>query len=431
MSKDVHADKNQAYGLSGAGDDRYLGGMDSDPRLLGWMQGFPPSPDKRITFERDQFLDFPQIRWTLSHLRELGATVNVRRGNKAASHFERYDRAHEINELKFDDLNGRTTRFEDALYDTYTDGIVVLHRGRIIYERYFGASEPSLAHALYSVTKVYVGTLASDLIYRGILNESKLVPHYVPELRGTAWEDATIRQVMDMQVGVGYTEDYADPTSGVRTYMLACGMRPRPAHSDVPTNFYDYLRALRKEGMHGDAFAYKTVNSDVIAWAMAKVTGFNLADYLHQQLWSRLGCEEDGYMLIDSVGTPMAGGGLSATLRDMARFGELIRREGDWHGSQLIPASIIDEIRRGDDPAKFAKTGSDLLRGYSYRAMWYVSHNELGAFEGKGMHGQRLYIAPEAEMVVARFASHPVGSSVGNDPISVPQFLALGRMLQE
>lgn len=428
MVKDVSAGRSS----SDIPDDlKYLNAVESDPRLLGWMRGLPPSPDKRITFESDRFLDFPQIRWALSHMRELAPTVNVRRGSTPASRFERDDRTHEIDGLKFDDLNGRTMRFDDALYATYTDGIVVLHRGSMIYERYFGALEAHLPHALHSVTKAYVGTLAADLVCKGILDESKKIPHYLPELRGTAWEDATLRQVMDMQIGVGYTEDYENPSSGVRAYMRACGMRPRSSCSGLPDTLYDYLRTLRKEGEHGDAFAYKTVSTEVMAWAMAKVTDVNFADYLQDRLWSRLGCEEDGYMLVDPVGTPMAGGGLSATLRDMARFGELIRREGDWHGTQLIPASVVNEIRRGGDPAKFAKTGSELLRGYSYRANWYVSHNDIGALEAKGMNGQRLYIAPEAEMVVARFASHPVGSSAGNDPISLPQLLALGRLLRE
>jgi hypothetical protein len=107
-----------------------------------------------------------------------------------------------------------------------------------------------------------------------------------------------------------------------------------------------------------------------------------------------------------------------------------MRREGAWNGRQLVPASVVHDIRGGDSPAKFAKAGYTLLPGYSYRSMWWVSHNELDAFEGRGIHGQRLYVAPKAEMVVARFASHPVASSAANDPITLPQLLALGRMLR-
>jgi CubicO group peptidase (beta-lactamase class C family) len=185
-----------------------------------------------------------------------------------------------------------------------------------------------------------------------------------------------------------------------------------------------------KQGPHGEAFAYKTVNTEVMAWVMARVTGRPFAQLLHERLWAPLGCEEDGSILVDPAGMPMAGGGLSASLRDLARFGQLMLQGGQWQGKQLIPASVVEEVRRGDDPAKFAKAGYTLLPGYSYRNMWWVSQNELDAFEGRGIHGQRLYVAPKAQMVVARFASHPVASSASNDPVILPQLLALGRLLR-
>ena len=168
-----------------------------------------------------------------------------------------------------------------------------------------------------------------------------------------------------------------------------------------------------------------------MAWIMARVTGVPLAQMLSDRLWSPLGCEQDGYLSVDPIGVPMGGGGLSASLRDLARFGELMRREGDWKGRQLVPAAVVADILRGSDPAKFEKAGYTLLTGYSYRNMWWVSHNEFGAFEDRGIHGQRLYVAPQADMVVARFASHPVASSAANDPITLPALLALGRMLRD
>ncbi|WOH57664.1 serine hydrolase [Bradyrhizobium sp. BWC-3-1] len=406
---------------------RYLDGRASDPRDLGWMRGAPPPADKCITFEGGTFLNFPQIRWSLSHRRELAASVNVWRGRGGPSPFDRSDKAANIDALTFDDMSGRTRRFDEALFDTYCDGIVVLHRGRIVYERYFGALEPHLAHACFSVTKSYAGTLTAAFVHEGVLDDGKVIPHYLPELRGTAWDNATLRQVMDMQTGLAYTEIYDDERSGVRAYSRACGGRPRPVGYDGPQTLCDYLRTVKKEGAHGEEFAYKTVNTDVMAWVMARVTGRSFAQLLQERLWAPLGCEEDAYVLVDAVGMPLVGGGLNASLRDLARFGELMRCEGEWNGKQLIPRSVAHEVRKGDDPAKFHYAW---LPGYSYRNMWWVSHNELDAFEAKGIHGQRLYVAPKAEMVVARFASHPVASSVANDPITLPQMLALGRMLR-
>ncbi|MGY3033978.1 CubicO group peptidase (beta-lactamase class C family) [Bradyrhizobium sp. USDA 4354] len=403
---------------------RYLDARASDPRELGWMRGAPPTDDKRITFESGRYLDFPQIRWSLSHMRELAATTNVWRGRGAPSSLERSERAAEIDALTFTDMNGLTRCFEEALYDTYADGIVVLHRGRIVYERYFGALEPHLPHACFSVTKSYAGTLTAAFVEEGVLDDKKAIPYYLPELRGTAWEDATLRQVMDMQVGLAHTEDYIDVNSGVHAYARATSWRP--AGYDGPQTLCDYLRTVRKEGAHGEVFAYKTINTEVMAWVMARVTGSSFAQLLEERLWAPLGCEEDAYIRVDSVGMPTAGGGLYASLRDLARFGELMRREGDWGGTQLIPASVVHDVQNNDHPIKFPYMGLNC----SYRSQWWVTHNELGAFEARGMHGQRLYVAPKAEMVIARFASHPMGSSAGNDPITMPQLMALGRMLR-
>ena len=409
---------------------QYPDGRASDPRELGWMRGAPPPAEKRITFEGDTFFDFPQIRWSLSHMRELAATANVWRGPHPPSILERGEKTSDIDALAFTDMNGRARRFDEALFDTYTDGIVVLHRGRIVYERYLGALEAHLPHSCFSITKSYAATLTAAFVHERVLDDSRTIPHYLPELRGTAWDDATLRQVMDMQTGLAYTEIYADPTSSIWEYARSSGLRPRPAGYQGATTCCDYLRKVTKQGPHGEAFAYKTVNTEVMAWVMARATGRSFAQLLHERLWEPLGCEEDAYVVVDPAGMPMAGGGLSASLRDMARFGELMRRDGDWKGKQVLRSSVVDEVRKGDDPAKFAKAGYALLPGYSYRNMWWVTHNELDAFEARGIHGQRIYVAPKAEMVVARFASHPIAASSANDPVTLPQMLALGQLLR-
>jgi hypothetical protein len=205
-------------------------------------------------------------------------------------------------------------------------------------------------------------------------------------------------------------------------------LRPRPTDYVGPTNYYDYLKTLTKEGVHGEAFAYKTVNTEVMCWVMARVTGSPFAELLSQRLWSALGCNEDGYVVVDSIGVAMGGGGLNATLRDLARFGELMRCEGAWEGRQIIPAAVVADIRRGEDPKKFAKAGYTLLPDYSYRSMWWVSAPHDGYIEGRGIHGQRLYIAPRHDLVIARFASHPIATSAANDPITLPAFAAMGRL---
>ena len=406
---------------------RFLDGQASDPEVLGLMRGAPPPSDRRIRFEDDRFLSFPQIRWSLSHMRELLPTANVARGSARPSDLGEVSPGADaaIDALSFTDLNGRPRRWGEALPDTYCDGILVLHRGRRVYERYFGALRPERPHCCFSITKSYAATLAAALILEGVLAEQHRVPFYLPEMAGTAYADVRLRELLDMQVGVAYSELYSDPAAGVWDYARAGGLRARPAGYEGPSNFYEFLLTLRKEGEHGREFAYKTVNTELLCWIMKRVTGVSFADLLSARVWSQIGCEQDGYLSVDSVGVEMGGAGLNASLRDLARFGELMRCDGSCNGRQVLPAQVVADIRRGSDPGKFAKAGYALLPGYSYRDMWWVSHNPYGAFEARGIHGQRLYVAPRAELVIARFASHPIASSAANDPITISAFLAL------
>lgn len=132
---------------------------------------------------------------------------------------------------------------------------------------------------------------------------------------------------------------------------------------------------------------------------------------------------------MDSIGTPFAGGGLNTGLRDMARFGEMIRNNGQYLGEQIVPKAVVDDIRAGGDKAAFAKAGYDLLKGGSYRDMWWVTHNADGAFMARGVYGQRTYIDPKAEMVIVRYSSNPIAGNAANDPVTIPAFEALAKHL--
>ena len=125
----------------------------------------------------------------------------------------------------------------------------------------------------------------------------------------------------------------------------------------------------------------------------------------------------------------LAAGGLSCRLRDLARFGEMIRLDGRLNGRQIVPAAVVADIRKGGSKAAFAGAGYKTLPGASYHNQWWVLHDEHGAFAARGIHGQGIYVDPKAEMVIARFASSPVAGNVGLDPTTLPAYRALARHL--
>jgi CubicO group peptidase (beta-lactamase class C family) len=318
-----------------------------------------------------------------------------------------------------------------SLGANYTDSIVVLHKGSVVYERYFGVSKPQGQHIAMSVTKSFFGTIGAMLVADGTLDDKAPVSKYVPELKDTGLGDATVRQLLDMTTGIQYSENYADPKAEVWAHVRAGNVLPRPPGYDGPKTFYEFLLSIKKEGEHGKDFAYKTVNTDALGWVIRRATGKSIGENLQERIWGKLGAEQDAYFTVDSVGNEFAGGGMNAGLRDMARFGEMMRMDGKFNGQQIVPKSVVADIQKGGDKAQFAKAGYKMLPDWSYRNMWWVSHNEHGAYAARGVHGQTIYIDPKAEMVIARFASHPVAANAALDPTSLPAYHAVAKYLMK
>ena len=281
-----------------------------------------------------------------------------------------------------------------------------------------------------SLTKSFNGTLASILVAEGKLDETKLVPFYVPELKNSAYADATVREVMDMTTALKYSEDYADPKADIWQFSAAGNPLPKPEGYKGPEGYYEYLETVKKQGEHGEAFGYKTVNADALGWIISKATGKSVNELLSERIWSKIGMEQDAYYQVDGKGIAFTGGGFNAGLRDLGRFGELLRNHGKFNGEQLFPAQAIKDIEKGGSKKAFEKSGHPKLKGWSYRNMWWIPENKDGAYSARGVHGQTIYIDPASEMVIVRFASHPIAGNAANDATSLPAYQAVADYLK-
>lgn len=401
----------------------------SDAKVMGWMQGFPPPAAKVIRFTDPDYFAFPKLRWTVCHFRELMPTVGVGNGSEGVRELPLQMDA-SLDAVKFTPLGtGSSMTWNDAFDANYTDGVIVLHHGRVVYERYSGCLGPDTLHGAMSVTKSLTGLLGETLVAEGVLNENAKVGDLVPDLQRSAFGDATLRQVMNMTTALAYSEDYADPKAEVWTYANAGSPLPKPEGYTGPRSYFDFLQTVQKKGEHGDAFGYKTINSDTLGWVIARVTGKSVAEQLSERIWSRMGAQREAFYTVDSIGTPFAGGGFNATLRDMARLGQMLLDGGRVGSEQIVPPAAIARIRAGGDPVTFAKAGYALLPGWSYGGMWWVSHDDHGAYAARGVHGQTIWIDPKADMVIVRFASNPVAANAASDPTSLPAYRAVANHL--
>ncbi len=401
---------------------------------MGWMQGFPPPPDKLITQPDSNYFSFPKLRWSVCHLREFLPTEEISRGLGAPvslpypSAAEFADLAREIDALTFMPMNGtEEITWEDSLYANYTDGMLILHKGEVVYERYFGCLEEDGKHAIMSMTKSITGLLGEILVQEGVLDDTLLVRDVIPEIGDSAFASATVREVMDMTTGVQYSEDYSDPNADIWLYSAAASPLPKPADYEGPNGYWEYLQQVAPDGDHGDAFHYKTINSDMLGWIISRVTGKAVTDLASERLWARMGAEQDAYQTVDGKGVPFAGGGVTAGLRDLGRLGQLMLNKGEINGDRLFPAQVAEVIAEGGDPSKFS--GFPTIPNGSYTCQWWVFHNEHGAFAARGVHGQTIYVDPTANMVLVRLASFPRAQNGFIDPTSLPAYQAVAEYL--
>lgn len=409
--------------------NKILDAHSSDPAVMGWMEGLPPPPDKRLAWSRADHMRFPTHRHAFSHMREFLPTTRVSRGSGPVWELPTALRD-DLDAVRFQALDdGRELTWEAALSVNFTDAVMVLHRGTIVYERYLGVTRRDTPHIAFSVTKSFVGTLAEMLVAEGRLDPAAPVASLIPELVSSGFADATLGQVMDMTTAIDFSEEYTDPNSGIGAMSNALGLTPRAPGYAGPTDVYAFLPTIRKNGEHGARFTYRTCNTEVLGWIVARTEGKRIDRVLAERIWIPLGMEQDADFLIDSTTMPFAGGGLNPVLRDMARFGEAMRCDGAGNGGQVIAREVVETIKAGGSKTEFAPAGYQWLQGGSYKRQWWIMSGNHGAFSARGIHGQAIYVDPAAEMVIARFGSHPVAANVAIDPTSLPAYRALAEHL--
>ncbi len=348
------------------------------------------NPAGRVTLANWQ--DPPFNRWAFQHVRELIPTARISRA-ESPRQLPRDER--DIASLPYRS-GGRELTIGQMLAGSYTDGFLVLHRGRIVAEHYFNGLTPETPHLLMSVSKSVTSMVAGVLAGRGVLDVSAPVADIVPELASTSFAGATVQHLLDMRAGTRFNEDYDDLEADVRTYEQVYLWRPRDPGADLPGDALAYFATLRNDGPHGGPFRYRSILTDVLAWVIERAAGDRLHRLIARELWQPMGAEFDAEITVDSRGNPMADGGICATLRDLARFGQLFLRHGRAEHGEIVPAAWIDDTIRGapDGPAAF--TGGDNPPGYPpgahYRNCWWVRDPGVPFCHASGINGQNVFI---------------------------------------
>lgn len=294
--------------------------------------------------------------------------------------------------------DGQSYTPDQFLDRTYTDALLVMKDGRIVYENYRNNSDERTRFIGWSMTKSLVSILIGLALDEGkIASLDDPIESYLPELKGGGYEGVTIRQILQMRSGVDYEEryDFANPGIAASNHINALVKNV--------SRFADPARTIERTHAPGEVFAYKTLDTAVLGWLLERATGTTVSAYMAQHLWEPLGAERDGYFIMDGppgVGREFTGAGFNATLRDFARVGLMMLNEGRANDRQIVPAEWVASSTR-------PTAGSSRRERDGYGMQWWMLGDT--AYSAIGLQGQYIYVDPATRTVVVKLSHFPPG----------------------
>lgn len=369
----------------------------------------------------------PHNRWAYSHLRELLPTRDIPNDYRRVRPLPGIDSA--ADDLLLD-LSGESRHLSAAMDRLYVDGVIALHDGRVVVERYAGTLNAERPHLLWSVTKTITGLTAASVAADGLIDLEKTVADYVPALADSGWGRDTLRDVLDMKDSSGWTEDYAAPDSTVRRQDCADGLLTGPSCEGIPTTGnYEFLPQVGRDPERRGRFVYKSGTTDVMAWVLEAATGERFADLVAGRLWKPMGAERSAYITVDTGGFTLASGGMAATLRDIARIGQLMLDRGRVGDAQVVPAAWLEDIFDQPGDPHWPHPHAEDLAPY-YRSFVWGRGDGAGTVLAEGVHGQFIYVSPSTDTVIATLSSWPDADG-GAPGVGHEQALALIEAIRD
>ncbi|MCO5071445.1 MAG: beta-lactamase family protein [Rhizobiaceae bacterium] len=371
------------------------------------MTPHPHAPGRRpIGLTLDNWDYPPYNRWSFQHMREIVPTAPIPSG-ETRSPLAKSTHGLDVEKFSFLDKSGAQRNAAEFLSRSSTDGLLVLHCGKIVGEHYFNGMHRYSLHILHSVTKSIVGALCGVLVKARHISLDRTVADLVPFFSKSAYGDVTLSQLLDMTSGVDFPENSTDPITGSGLLDIAIGWKIQPTGRGLNLTLPDLIAAQsRTRRIHGAEFEYRSIETEVLGYCIEAALGSTLQELVSTFLWQPMGPEQDANFGLDTQGHAVADGGMSTSLRDLGRFGLLYAQDGAIDGRQVIPADWIEKTRRGD-PAKFGAAARQTRPNGAYRNQFWIVEVGKPAIAASGVFGQMLYIDHSRDFVAAKFSSWP------------------------
>jgi CubicO group peptidase (beta-lactamase class C family) len=295
-------------------------------------------------------------------------------------------------------LNDSTISTQAFLDFTLTDALLIIQHDSIKYEYYGNGFKQNDHHISWSMAKSVVSALVGIAIQEGkIKSIEQTVTDYLPDFKGTGYDNVRVKDVLQMSSGVGFNEDYGDFNSDINVMgrYFALGMP-----------MADFAKRLKREREPGTFNHYVSIDTQVLGMILVKATGKSISDYMNEKLWSQINAEDDAYWIVDKAGMEFALGGLNLTARDYAKVGQLFLDSGKWKGKQIVPQQWVRASVTPDAPHVMPGKRDNAILADGYGFQWWIPFGAKDEFDAQGIYDQFIYVDPDKDLVIVKLSSN-------------------------
>ena len=374
------------------------------------MKGSPPPIKYQVTL--DNWRKYPFNSWSFVNVRNLIPTSPIY--NNPDKKVILQKQLIDIDDLVIDHKN-TSYKLKEIFKICDTDAFLVMHKGKIKFEFYDKFTKFNTPHIIFSVSKSLTSLLAGILVEKKVININDYISHILPETKGTAYEDATVRNVLDMSIASGFIEDYTVQAEIFKKYRSSTGWDlPETKSKQTVKGLHDFLSSMPKSNQkHGKKYHYCSPHSDLLGWIIERASGENYSKIMADLLFKKAGINHEANVTVDKWGASRAAGGISVSPYDLLLLSELVRNHGSNKNGQVIPAAWIEDfVNNKNNNSYLNQDNLERFPKGNYRSKWYQTGFKDNEYCAIGIHGQNIWINPQKEITIVRMSS-------ASDPINI------------
>ena len=374
------------------------------------MKGSPPPIEYQVTL--DNWRKYPFNSWSFVNVRNLIPTSPIY--NNPDKEVILQKQLIDIDDLVIDHKN-TSYKLKEIFKICDTDAFLVMHKGKIKFEFYDKFTRFNTPHIIFSVSKSLTSLLTGILVEKKVININSYISHILPETKGTAYEDATVRNVLDMSIASGFIEDYTGQAEIFKKYRSSTGWDlPETNSTQTVKGLHDFLSSMPKSNQkHGKKYHYCSPHSDLLGWIIERASGENYSKIMADLLFKKAGINHEANVTVDKWGASRAAGGISVSPYDLLLLSELVRNHGSNKNGQVIPAAWIEDfVNNKNNNSYLNQDNLERFPNGNYRSKWYQTGFKDNEYCAIGIHGQNIWINPQKEITIVRMSS-------ASDPINI------------